>query len=257
VLSTIRAGLVSKHDSKLVDELLEAYREAKDNYYRRGLRLSAVEGGRFCEAAFRLLQERTRGTSDHLGTRLDTGRIIRDLENIPTTAEPDSIRLHIPRALRLVYDIRNNRDAVHLADGIDPNLQDATLVVSVLDWVLAEFVRLYLSVSPDEAQRIVTDLVTRRVPAIQDFDGFPKVLKPYLPLERYVLLLLFQRGHQGATRKQLAAWTQDHYQKNKLEGVLEEMRTSLAYLHFDGTQYKITGLGEREVEKRRLYDPPE
>ena len=70
------------------------------------------------------------------------------LQNLPSSAQPDSIRLHIPRALRMVYDIRNKRDAAHLANGIDPNLQDSTLVISVLDWVLAELIRLHHTVSP-------------------------------------------------------------------------------------------------------------
>lgn len=44
--------------------------------------------------------------------------------------------------------------------------------------MVAEFIRLYHSVTADVAQRLVNDLVTRSVPVIQDFDGFLKVLKP-------------------------------------------------------------------------------
>jgi len=84
----------------------------------------------------------------------------------------DGIRIHIPRALRTVYDIRNKRDAAHLADGIDPNLQDATFVIGTLDWILAEFVRLFHGVSADEAQKIVTDLVRKRVPAFKILAAF-------------------------------------------------------------------------------------
>jgi hypothetical protein len=47
VLDTVRLDLAKTHDKKLVDELLEAYVEAKRNFYLGGLRLSAVEGGRF------------------------------------------------------------------------------------------------------------------------------------------------------------------------------------------------------------------
>ena len=54
------------------------------------------------------------------------------------------------------------------------------MVVSVLDWVMAELVRLSHNVPADEAQRIVEELVTRQVPAIQDFNGFLKVLRPDL-----------------------------------------------------------------------------
>ena len=74
----------------------------------------------------------------------------------------DSIRLHIPRTLRLIYDIRNKRNAAHLADGIDPNVQDATLVIRNMEWALAELVRLYHHVPADEAQQIIAELVSRK-----------------------------------------------------------------------------------------------
>jgi hypothetical protein len=59
VRATIETQLASKLDATLVKELLDAHAEAKRNFYLGGLRLSAVEGGRFCEAAFRLLQHIT------------------------------------------------------------------------------------------------------------------------------------------------------------------------------------------------------
>jgi hypothetical protein len=147
--AVIRAGLVATLDPNLVDELLDSYEEAKSNYYLGGLRLSAVEGGRCCEAAFRLLQQRAFGKFDVLGKQLNAETVTKNLANLPRGSQPDSVRLHIPRALRVVYDVRNNRDAAHLADGIDPNLQDATLVAGVLDWVLAEFVRLHHNVKAE------------------------------------------------------------------------------------------------------------
>ena len=52
-----RAQLVASLDSQLVDELLEAHEEAKRDFYLGGNRLAEVEGGRFCDAAFRLLQQ--------------------------------------------------------------------------------------------------------------------------------------------------------------------------------------------------------
>jgi hypothetical protein len=147
VIEQVRASLAARLDASVVDELLEAYQEAKRNFYQGGQRLSAVEGGRFCEASFRLLQETTTGRFTPLGRQLNADRVTTALANLPNGAHPDSIRLHIPRALRVVYDIRNNRDTAHLGDGIDPNLQDATLVVGTLDWVLAEFVRLFHNVT--------------------------------------------------------------------------------------------------------------
>ena len=255
MLSTIRAGLAKFHDPKLVDELVAAYVEAKRNYYLGGLRLSAVEGGRFCEAAYRILQGLATKQFVPLGRQLDTEELIHTLANLPATAQPDAVRLHVPRALRVVYDMRNKRDAAHLADGIDPNLQDATLVVTILDWVLAEFVRLYHNVPPNDAQRIVEGLVTRQAPAVQEFDGFLKVLNPRLEAGDHILLLLYERGSSGATSFDLWKWVPP-----AIRTVLNETLTHLvdvqAFVHCDFPRYYITITGIREVERRRLYEIP-
>ncbi len=252
--ATIRAGLAAALPGRLVDELLDAHEEVKRNYFLGGLRLSAVEGGRFSEAAFRLLEAATGMAATPLGTQLDTERLIRALANLPSAAHQESLRIHIPRALRLVYDIRNKRDAAHLADGIDPNLQDATLVVVAVDWILAEFVRLYHNVSADEAQRIVESLVTRLAPVVQDFNGFLKVLKPGLGASEHMLVLLYQRGPNGATFEQLTLWARPPMRRNlrrTLQGLVDEKD----FAHFNGTIYLITRRGQQHVDERRLVEP--
>lgn len=250
----LRQGLIASLDVGLVDELLAAHREAKRNFYLGGLRLSAVEGGRFCEAAFRLLQQRTKGSFDPLGRQLDTDALIKFLANIPAAQHPDSVRLDIPRALRVVYDIRNKRDNAHLADGIDPNLQDASLVVAVLDWVLAEFIRLYHSVPANMAQNMVASVVTRSAPAIEDFDGFLKVLRSDLGASDFVLLLLYQRGLQGATFEDLESWVRPKMRRN-LRRTLSSLQHDKAFIHGSTGTFWITRSGQNYVETRRLMDP--
>lgn len=252
--STIQSQLASSLPSKLVEELLQAHAEAKRNLYLGGLRLTEVEGGRFCEAAFRLLEQITQGGFTPLGTQLNTEKTIQQLEKLPKGSYPDSVRIHIPRALRLVYDIRNKRDAAHLADGIDPNLQDATMVISVLDWVLAEFIRLYHNVTADVAQQLVDQIVTRAVPVIQDFNGFLKVLKPNLAVSDHCLVLLYQRGEQGATYKEVENWVRPQMRAN-LGRTLNGLAERKDLVHFDGSRYFITRLGQKEVEARHLVEP--
>ena len=247
----IKSGLISSINQILIEELLDAYEEAKRNSHLGGHRLSAVEGGRFCEAAFRILQQITTGNFDLLNKDLNAERLARDLANLPAGSYPDSVRLYLPRALRVIYDIRNNRDAAHLADGIDPNLQDSTLVVSILDWVLAEFIRLYHNVSADEAQRMIAGIVTRSAPIIEDFDGFLKVLNPKLSASEYCLVLLYQRGDEGATIEELRAWVRPAMRAN-LVRTLWRLVHDLALLHFDGERYKITISGKAQVECRDL-----
>ena len=252
----IEAQLASKLDPKLVHELLEAHSEAKRNFYLGGLRLSAVEGGRFCEAAFRLLEYITKSKKfTPLGKTLgNTDKLILELSNLDGGKFHDSIRLNIPRSLRLVYDIRNKRDAAHLADGIDPNLQDATLIVGVIDWVLAEFIRLEHNVSADEASKMVDGIVTRVAPIVQDFAGYLKVLNPKLQAGDHCMVLLYQRGEIGGRFEELEQWVRPKMRGN-LKRTLNALVDTQDYVHFDGNRYLITRRGEQYVEKRGLIVP--
>jgi hypothetical protein len=250
----IQTKLAATLPPKLVEELLDAHAEAKRNFYLGGLRLSEVEGGRFCEAAFRLLQHIAFGVFTPIGTSLNSEGIIQQLERLAKGSHPDAVRIHIPRALRLVYDIRNKRDVAHLADGIDPNLQDATMVTAVLDWVLSEFIRLYHSVTADEAQDLVRQIVTRVSPVIQEFNGFPKVLKPNLAVSDYCLVLLYQRGDRGCTFAEMESWVRPPMRAN-LGRTLRRLDEAKDLAHFDGSRYYITQLGQKEVEARHLADP--
>jgi hypothetical protein len=254
--ATIEAQLGAKLDAKLVHELLEAHSEAKRNYYLGGLRLSAVEGGRFCEAAFRLLEYATKNKKFTPLSKplISTDKLIVELSNLEGSQFSDALRLHIPRSLRLVYDIRNKRDTAHLSDGIDPNLQDATLVISVLDWVLAEFIRLYHNVPADEASRIVDGLVTRAAPVVQDFDGFLKVLNPKLQVSDHCVVLLYQRGEEGGTFEELHKWVRPKMRAN-LKRTLDNLVDTRDYAHFDGGRYLITRRGEQYVEEKGLISP--
>jgi hypothetical protein len=255
VRSKVEAQLASKLNPRLVKELLDAHSEVKRNFYLGGLRLSAVEGGRFCEAAFRILQDITESKHTPIGRTLPkTDDLIFRLSQLDSSRFSDAIRLHIPRSLRLVYDIRNKRDTAHLGDGIDPNLQDATLVVTVTDWVLAEFIRLYHNVLPDEASRIVDGIVKRAAPVVQDFNGFLKVLNPKVGVSDHCVILLYQSGELGASYADLENWVRPSMRgnlKRTLTGLVEQRY----HAHFDGKKYYITRSGELYVEQNNLINP--
>lgn len=252
--AAVRAGFAAAGlPAAVVDELLAAYGEAKRRYHLGDHRPQAVEGGRYSEAVFRLLQYACGITMTPIGKTLPSvDTMLPQFEQ--AAGEPDAVRLHIPRTLKLIYDIRNKRDAAHLADGIDPNLQDATLVVANMDWVLAELVRIYHGVSPGDAQQIIEDLVTREVPAVQEIDGQPVILAS-LQARDEALLMLYRAGASGATLNDLAAWLRldrkDHL-KMRLARLDQE---KLVLAHPRTARYHLTALGARDVEKRHLAQP--
>lgn len=257
----VASGFIAKGiPQELVDELIKAYVEAKRRYHLNDLRPQAVEGGRFSEAVFRILQWATdNGTYTPLSKSMPkVDSLLQTLANVPARSVlDDSLRVHIPRTLRLIYDIRNKRDAAHLQDGIDPNLQDATLIVTNIDWVMAELVRLYHGVSADEAQAIIDDVVTREVPAVQEIAGQPVILKELQPRDQ-VLLMLYRAGmDHGATLDEMVEWLRVKTQqkgnlKNRLLK-LDEQRLVLA--HPKTGRFHITIPGMKDVEQRKLMDP--
>jgi hypothetical protein len=160
-LAIAEAGFLNAGISAvLVTELLDAYSEAKKRFHLDDLRPNIVEGGRFSEAVFRILQWATdSGNFTPLGVTLPgVPALLGQLAQ--RTSCDDSLRLHIPRVLQGIYQIRNTRNGPHLG-AIDVNKMDATLVVHDMDWVLAELVRLYHNVGPNEAQALVDDLVEK------------------------------------------------------------------------------------------------
>ncbi len=249
----LRSALLNKFPEKLVDQLLECHTEQQRNLLLGNLRPNEVEGGRFAEAAFHLLEQAAGWSPTPIGTQLDTVGLIRRLEGLPPSQFTDSIRLHIPRTLRVIYDIRNKRDAAHLADGIDPNLQDATLVSGAADWVLAEFVRLSGGVSPDEAFRLVKAIMIRRIPAVEDFDGFLKTLRPPLGPGDRVLLLLHHYADDGASADELSTSLKPSQRPN-LSRTLKDLEHEKDLIALIQGRYRITRRGLQEIERKKLIE---
>lgn len=247
----VRHGLIARGiPAELVKELVEAFTEAKRRFYRDDLRPSEIEGARFSEAVFRILQWATTQKYTALGKTLPSVDSL--MNTLINASANDSVRIHIPRTLRLIYDVRNKRDVAHLGDGIDPNKQDATMVVRNMEWVLAELVRIYHNVSPTDAHGIIVDLVSKDVPLIQEFDGFPRVLKQ-LKASDHFLVLLYWRGAQGAAYDELQTWARAPMRAN-IKRTLKSL-DDRDLIHLKDDRYVLTHLGEDDVEKRKLLEP--
>lgn len=252
-LVRIKTVLKTRFPSNLVDELADCYSEQKKNFFLGNHRPNEIEGGRFSEAAFRLLEHFVGMAVTPLGTQISTDTLIRNLQQLPSASFPESIRLHIPRTLRVIYDIRNKRDVAHLADGIDPNLQDSSFVFSSLDWILAEFIRLSGGATPDEAFNLVKSITVHAIPAIENFNGFLKTLKPNLGPGDRMLLLLYHRNTEGATLNELKSWLKPS-QRTNIKRDLTKLEHEKDFLTFQNSKYYITRLGIVEVQKKKLLE---
>jgi hypothetical protein len=255
-LAEVRAGFIDNGmPTELVDELLYQYVETKRRYHLNDHRPTAVEGGRFCEAVTRVLEHELFGKYTKLGKSLP-GLDDKRLATFRQAQNPnESLRVHVPKGLYLVYGIRNQRDAAHLGDGIDPNLQDATLVIGVLDWIMAELVRIFHTVSPNEAYAIISDLVTREVPVIEEIDGQP-ICSADLGVSDRILVFLYRAGRdRGLDLPELQRQMRHGNRGNLTTAVKRLDEKGLVLLHPTSKRAHVTSKGMAEVETRRLLNP--
>lgn len=245
----IEALLAATIPSPLVKALLDAHLEIKDNFYQGRFRASELEGGRFAEAAIRIVEELTTGKHTALGRALPAfdEDYLKRVSSVAKTGSHDSLRVHIPRALFSVYGIRNRRDVGHIGGDVNPNHADATLIVSVCDWVLVEFIRLTYNCSLSEAQSMVDDLVERKMPIIQDFSGFPKILKAGLSIPDRILVLAYWAGAKGVDIKDLQKWMKPTT-ATALSTALLRLERNKLFIHRDGSRCMITTSGNQYVE---------
>jgi hypothetical protein len=101
--------------------------------------------------------------------------------------------------------------------------------------------------------RNIEGLVSRKVPVIEDFDGFLKVLNPSLQVRPYVLVLLYERGKAGASFAELEKWVRPTMRGN-LRRTLSSMVDAAVIHENDAGTFILTKLGRQEVETRNLHN---
>jgi hypothetical protein len=210
MLDQVSSDLKSTLPSDLVDALLTTYDELKQNYFIGKHEPSELNGGKFCEACYRLLQYETdNGIYTPIGIEIrDLIGKFKNIENIPISSAHESFRIHIPRVLVAIYNIRNRRGVGHLGGDVVPNQIDSSLIVACADWVMAELFAFYYKCSLEEAQKIVNAFAQRRLTLVHQIDDIKRVLLPSLSQRNQVLLLLLSAYPDKVPVNELIKWVE-------------------------------------------------
>jgi len=250
MLRRVKQQLEKTFNKELIDKLFESYQLAHENYYRGKFRPCCLECGRFSEVALRMLQEATTGTFIPLGRPIPKfSNEVLKLAKTDKSKFPQSIRIQIPRTLQVTYDVRNKRDVGHVGGDVDANFSDATLSLVSSSWVMTEFLRIYYTSDIKTAQDLANSIVKIRIPLIQDFDGFLKLLKPNLSLPKKILALLYYRGLEGASIDELNEWLAYRIRKDHMNVTLNRLEHEKAYIYRDNDRCFITDTGIKYVEE--------
>lgn len=211
LLATVPAGLR--------DPLVDEYRGLSTAYLEGRWRNTALDAGRFCEVVYTILDGALSGTFASAPAKpARFPDACRALESRPPVPVGDrSLRIMIPRVLPGMYEIRNNRDVGHVGGDVNANKMDATYLRDSSTWVMAELVRIFHSVTTDEAQQSVDALVERSHPLVWEYQGTKRVLDPGMRAKDKILVLLHS-SQTGATVAKLQAWIR--YKRNFRQNVL-------------------------------------
>lgn len=241
MLDAIKSELAKYIDKTIVDEILEHYSALKTAYQLQDWEKCLIRGGKFSEVTMKAI---------HF---LRTGEVIRRIsveseinEALKRTDLPDSIRLLIPRAIRVLYDHRSQRGGAHTYP-FNPNAMDSILVSSTADWILGELVRLYYTTDPDGALTIVKALTSKTAPFVEYIDGDYVVLRQNASAREQIELILYSRYPSRTTPTQLKGWITDHPARS-IATSLQWMEKA-KHIHRNNEGVMLTTLGIRNVEQ--------
>ena len=174
--------------------LLDEFDKISRNYRERRWEPAELDGGKFCEVVYAIVSSKI--AQDYplkVAKPKNLREACRQLEQSPKSAAPHSIRVLIPRLLSGLYDIRNNRGVAHVGGDVDPNRMDATMVVHLTRWILAELIRVFHNTTVDQAQIIIDGLVDRIVPLVWELpDNRVRILNPSLSMRQQMLVVLYR-----------------------------------------------------------------
>ncbi len=242
------ATTLSGIDAGLRSELVLAFASIVRNYREHRWEPSELNGGKLCEVVYSVLKGYTDGKWPTKATKpKNMVDACKDLEKADSNRFSRSIRIQIPRLLVALYEIRNNRGVGHVGGDVDPNGMDARIVLEGAKWVVAELVRVFHSVSTEEATEAVEQLTERTLPIVWEIGDTRRVLDPTLSTKDQVLLLLYS-CRVPATVADLFSWT-EHSHTTRFKNILTGLHKA-RLIEFDRASGRcsLTPVGTQHVE---------
>lgn len=187
--------LKEEYPEELVKRLVDIYYKSICEYRKNNWQYFGNEVGRFIEIAIRIIEFKTEGKYNELKDRLPIfdERRLKDFEQSKISKNV-SFRILIPRQLYSMYTIRNKRGMIHVNE-INPNYMDATLMISMEKWVLAEFVRNASNLDYEEVIKMINDIVAKENVLVWIDEDIFKVLDNNVTLDEKILCILYYKNN--------------------------------------------------------------
>ena len=199
------SALPKPFHAKIIDAYLGVRSAYADGYFDT----TGLRAAQFCEVIVRFLQQHLTNSHIPFGQKISNFTDeCRKLERLPATSGIETLRVIMPRALEFLYTLRNKRGIGHVGGDVDANEIDAATAVRISDWCVCELIRVFHTISLEEAQAILDALAVRQMPEIWAVGGKNRVLNTELSYKSQVLLLLHGSRDNAVLTEDLFAWVE-------------------------------------------------
>jgi len=189
--------LKQKFEAKRVLSVIQYFISSTQKFEQGDWETSLSKAGKFIEAVIKMLWVYASKTLPTKQKDFKAGvyaqKIIDQVNN--TEISEDGVRIEIPRASIFIYDITSNRGGRHDSDEIAPNEMDASTILPICSWILAELVRFSTkkTVEVEEAKKIIDSLIERKYPIFEEIDNRVYVnYKKFKSANECALLILYK-----------------------------------------------------------------
>ncbi|MGH9932751.1 MAG: hypothetical protein ACREA9_26405 [Pyrinomonadaceae bacterium] len=243
---SVKLALLGTLPPGLAEPLLSEYCQIAQNYMEHRWSAAELSGGRFCEIVFTILDGHAK--SSYAASPSKPANFVSACRSLESNAHvPRSFQILVPRLLPALYEIRNNRGVGHVGGDVDPNHMDATAVISLASWVMAELVRVFHGLKIAEAQRVVDSIAERRTPLIWSDGDVRRILDTSLPLKQQILLLAATSA-SSVEVTQLLRWT-EYKDAGYFMRLLRKLhRDRMLELSQDETVVQVLPPGSKQME---------
>ncbi len=189
--------LKQKFEAKRVSSVIQYFISSTQKFEQGDWEVSLSKAGKFIEAVIKMLWVYAGKSLPAKQKDFKAGvyaqKIIDQVNS--TEISEDGVRIEIPRASIFIYDITSNRGGRHDSDKIVPNEMDASTILPICSWILAELVRFSTKkiVEVGGAKKIIGSLIERKYPIFEEIDNRVYVdYKKFKSANECALLILYK-----------------------------------------------------------------
>jgi hypothetical protein len=241
-------------EPKLVKELIHEFQETKSAYWLGDEIKTLNHAAKFSEVCIACLMNLADPKETVDINNIEFGKFYDKIIKLPKqTSKEELLFLVIPNALKSVYNIRNKKRVVHVKlNNVDKI--DSELAITTCNWVLSQFIFLFLSKDVERAISLTNSLMEKKIPVIENFeDGQIMILKRDLKFGEELLLILYQ------FQKRLSTKELNHILKPKKPSYITTYLNilydkKLIHLNENGAIINKNGIKEVESNRKKYFN---